>query len=159
MVKPSTETHSKCVFPLPPQLCGFPSVPWQSLIYHILSSPQCPQPAMRIRPPRDESRKEKYFLLNHTWYVFQDSRSTESLALPFKKICFFNWFLFVWAGSLLLHRTCCSCGELGLLPRCGVWASHYGGSSWFGAQVISMGFNSCGLWALEHKLSRWDTQA
>ena len=66
----------------------------------------------------------------------------------------------------VLGPHCCSlafssCGERGLLYRCGAWASHCGGFSCCGAQALgtwasvvsARGLSSCGSQALEHRLS------
>ena len=87
----------------------------------------------------------------------------------------FHWlvpYLFIYLAALGL--CCCaqafsSCGERGLLFTlcCSVRASHWGGFSWFGARALGMwasvvaacGLSSCGLRALEHKLSSCGTRA
>ena len=47
-----------------------------------------------------------------------------------------------------------SCGEWGLLSNCGVRASHCSFCSCFRLQALGCaGFNSCGSWALEHRLN------
>ena len=72
----------------------------------------------------------------------------------------------------MLGLCCCeqalsSCGKLGLLFRCGVQASHCGGFSCCGAWalgarasvVVARGLSSCGLRALEHRLSSCGVRA
>ena len=71
-----------------------------------------------------------------------------------------HWVFVAVCGFLQLQRT-------GVTLHCGVWASHCGGFSCFraralGAQtsvVVAHGLRSCGLWALERKLSSCGPQA
>ena len=51
-----------------------------------------------------------------------------------KFFCIYFWL----AGSSLLHRLFSSCGKPGLFSSCGVWASHCGGFSCFGAQALGL---------------------
>ena len=92
------------------------------------------------------------------------SQSEEGLFLNYIyifKIYLFNLFIFGCVGSLLLHVGFLQLRRAGATLRCGVWASHCGGFSCcearaLGAQasvVVAHGFSSCGLWALERKLS------
>ena len=63
-------------------------------------------------------------------------------------------FHFGSAGSSLLWGLFSSCGNQGLLPSCGVWASHCQGFSCCGARPLGhSGFRSCGSQALKHRLN------
>ena len=107
---------------------------------------------------------------------------TPSLKLPFKSVfCpiiiipsvntvpsfFFFSFFFGCAGSSLLHAGFLYLWRAGATLRCGAWASHCDGFSWCGAQALGMrasvvaarGLSSCGLWALEHRLSSCGARA
>ena len=81
-------------------------------------------------------------------------------------------FKFIYLFLAALGLRCCtwafsSCGERGLLFRCGAWASHCSGFSCGGARalvvwasvVVALELSSCGLWALEHRLSSCGTRA
>ena len=57
------------------------------------------------------------------------------------------------AGSSVLGGLFSSYGEQGLLPSCGVPASHCSASSGRARAPVCAGFGSCGSWALEHRLS------
>ena len=59
----------------------------------------------------------------------------------------FIYFIFGWAGSLLLCRLFSGCSEQGLLSSCSAQASHWDG------------FSCCGPWALENRLYSWGTWA
>ena len=58
-------------------------------------------------------------------------------------------YLFIdCAGSSLLRGLSSSCGEQGLLFRCGAWDSHCRGLSYSGAQTPGQAsFSSCSTWA------------
>ena len=63
-----------------------------------------------------------------------------------------------------LGLCCCmwafsSCGEQGPLSSFGVWDSHCSGFSCCGAQALGTWAQQLQLWALEHRLSSWGTQA
>ena len=87
-------------------------------------------------------------------------------------MCFFNacwqllsdfiYFIFVFAGSLLLHRFFGTCGKWGLLCSFGVWASYGSEFSCCRSQALGcLGFGNCSTWlsssglpqALEHRLN------
>ena len=68
-------------------------------------------------------------------------------------------FIFGCAGSSLLLGPCCSCSRQGsslvVIRRL---LSHCGGFSYCGTQTLGCtGFSSCTFWALEHRLSSYDT--
>ena len=52
------------------------------------------------------------------------------------KTIFFKLFMFDGTGSSLLRKLFSSCGKQGLLSSCGVWASHRGGFSHWGARAL-----------------------
>lgn len=61
----------------------------------------------------------------------------------FKKFCFWLRWIFcccLWSFS--------SCGEWGLLSRCGAWVSDWLLLFVVGAWALGCGLSSCGLWAL-----------
>ena len=92
----------------------------------------------RLRSPENETlgrEGEENKRMGGTWTEF------------FQLIdCFIHfWFR---AGSLLLHTTFSSCGEQGLLSRCGAQASHHGGFCCCRAWATSSGAQ--GLQQLQH---------
>ena len=54
----------------------------------------------------------------------------------FLKYLFIYYFWLHWLGLCCCSQTFSSCSEQGLLSRCCVWASRYGGFSCCGAQAI-----------------------
>ena len=80
-------------------------------------------------------------------------------------------YKFIYLFLAVLGNRCCaqafsSCGEQGLLC-CGAWASHCSSFSccnaWalgtWASVVVVRRLSSCGLWALEHRLSSCGAQA
>ena len=67
---------------------------------------------------------------------------------------FLKIFIYLFSAVLDLRFSCTGslrCGEWGLLCSCGVWASHFSGSSCCRAQTLGYtSFISHGSWALEH---------
>ena len=84
----------------------------------------------------------------------------------FLKIDNFFFFLVV-LGICLCVWAFSSCDEQGLLSNCGARASHCGGFSCCGAQLlgtwasedVAWGLSSCGSWALEHEFNKSGTWA
>ena len=94
------------------------------------------------------------------WYLFCGIDSTVAdffiIILKNLLLLFFGCVgsLLLCAGSLYLQRA----GAL----LCGVWASHCHGFSCCGARasvVVACGLSSCGLWALERRLSSCGARA
>ena len=77
--------------------------------------------------------KNVLFILNSTLQIFG------ALNVIFF-VCLFYVIMVDSAGSLLLVRFFCSCGERGLLSSCSAWASHCGGFS-----LWSTGSRACRL--------------
>ena len=75
--------------------------------------------------------------------------------LVFKKIIIIIYVLILGlTGFLSLHRLSSSCGECGVLSRCGVRASHCDGFSCCTAWTQEhLSLSSCGSWAPERRLS------
>ena len=79
----------------------------------------------------------------------------------FYRFFFFNLFIFGCVGSSLLCVGFLQLRRAGATLCCGAWASHCSGFSCCRAQalgtqasvVVTHGLRSCGLWALERRLS------
>ena len=75
-------------------------------------------------------------------------------------ILFYRKLLFL---AVLVLRCCMGFSLVaasGSYSSCGAWASCCGGFSHCGAQTLGCtGFSSCGMWALEHRLNSYGTQA
>ena len=81
-----------------------------------------------------------------------------AFAISSTKIFFFSPLFISRAGSLLLQRfsLVSVSGYPGLPSRCGEWAPHRGGFSYWEAQALGLRLSSCGAQAtLSH--SMWDS--
>ena len=71
----------------------------------------------------------------------------------------FIFFFFTCLFLAVLGLCCCmdfflSCGKQGLLSTCSALVCHCRGFSCYGAWALgTVGFSSCGFWALEHRLN------
>ena len=119
-----------------------------------------------------------FFPIAPTTYLYTLFYLFHLLCLPKKNVgpmragIFFLINLFIYLFLAVLGPCCCtpafsSCGERGLLFRCGAWASHCGGfsccraralSAW-ASVVVACGLSSCGSRALERRLSSCGTWA
>ena len=72
---------------------------------------------------------------------------------------FYFILFFGCVASLLLHAGFLQLRRAGAALRCGARASHCGGFSLWSTGPRHMGFSSCGLQALEHRLSSCGTWA
>ena len=100
----------------------------------------------------------------HTFYSFH-FRALKFF--PFKKIFLIYLFIFGCIESLSLRPGFLQLRRVGATLRCGAWASHCGGFSCCGARplgartsvVVARVLSSCGLRALELRLSSCGTRA